>query len=260
MSTPQAVRARCRQRRPPSGPSRTRSRSRSSTPANMPRQMAERVAAALAIELQAYDIVAARAAGAGAAQDHRRHDHARCRRSAPASRSRSTGTCSAAAASGPGVSKTVAQANDYAEASDGLVSRIAQQAAPRVATLMGKPPGFEARVAGPGRRRRHHAAGRSRCRPVQTRPPRRPRSRRDARAARQAPPPRTAPGQGDGGADQRRAVGRQPAAVLRHAPRAGLEQDRGDRQGRQRHLHRDGRGEAGADRRPLRRSSRSSGR
>src|SRR5262249_47448559 len=36
----------------------------------------------------------------------------------------------------------------YAEASDKLVSRIAQQAAPRVATLMGKPPVYEARAPG----------------------------------------------------------------------------------------------------------------
>jgi hypothetical protein len=49
---------------------------------------------------------------------------------------------------GPAVSKTVVQASDYAEASDKLVSRIAQQAAPRVATLMGKPPIYEARAPG----------------------------------------------------------------------------------------------------------------
>ena len=41
-----------------------------------------------------------------------------------------------------------AQARDFADASDRLVSRIAQQAAPRVATLMGKPPMFEARAPG----------------------------------------------------------------------------------------------------------------
>jgi hypothetical protein len=49
---------------------------------------------------------------------------------------------------GPAISKTVVQARDYAEAGDKLASRIAQQAAPRVATLMGKPPVFEARAPG----------------------------------------------------------------------------------------------------------------
>ena len=118
------------------------------TPANMPNEMAERVAAALAIELQAYGVVAAlqpadaplKLAGAMITRD------------------------STAGAGieveiqwylfggkrfeGPAISTTVAQARDYAEASDWLVSRIAQQAAPRVATLMGKPPNFEPRAPG----------------------------------------------------------------------------------------------------------------
>ena len=49
---------------------------------------------------------------------------------------------------GPVVSRTSAQPNDYADASDWLVSRMAQQAAPRIATLMGKSPGTEARSIG----------------------------------------------------------------------------------------------------------------
>ena len=49
---------------------------------------------------------------------------------------------------GPAISRTVTQPQDYAEASDRLVSRIAQQAAPRIATLIGKPPTFQARSPG----------------------------------------------------------------------------------------------------------------
>jgi hypothetical protein len=119
------------------------------TPANMPTQMAERVAAAVAIELQAYNIVAAvqptpaplKIAGAMSTRDA------------------TLGTGieiqidwfligKGKAIEGPAISKTVTQPQDYAEASDRLVSRIAQQAAPRIATLMGKPPIFEARSPG----------------------------------------------------------------------------------------------------------------
>jgi hypothetical protein len=49
---------------------------------------------------------------------------------------------------GPAISKTVVQSRDFMEANDRLVSRIAQQAAPRIATLMGKPPVYEARAPG----------------------------------------------------------------------------------------------------------------
>jgi hypothetical protein len=49
---------------------------------------------------------------------------------------------------GPAVSKTVARPEDIADGNDRLVSRIAQQAAPRIATLMGKPPTVEARAPG----------------------------------------------------------------------------------------------------------------
>jgi hypothetical protein len=119
------------------------------TPANMPDRMAQRVAAALAVELQSYDIVAAvqptpaplKIAGAMSTRDAE------------------FGTGieieiewfllgKGRGVEGPAISRTVVQAQDFAEASDKLVSRIAQQAAPRIATLMGKPPSFEARAPG----------------------------------------------------------------------------------------------------------------
>lgn len=119
------------------------------TPANMPDNMARRVAAALAIELQSYNIVATvqpARAPLGIV-------------SAMSTRDAEFGTGieieiewyllgKSNGVKGPAISKTVVQARDYAEASDKLVSRIAQQAAPRVATLMGKPPVFEARAPG----------------------------------------------------------------------------------------------------------------
>jgi hypothetical protein len=118
-------------------------------PANMPDRMAERVAAALAIELQSYDIVAAvqptpaplKVSGAMSTRDA------------------ALGTGieieiewfvlgKGKGVEGPAISKTVVQSRDFMEANDRLVSRIAQQAAPRIATLMGKPPVFEARAPG----------------------------------------------------------------------------------------------------------------
>jgi hypothetical protein len=119
------------------------------TPANMPDNMARRVAAALAIELQSYNIVA----GTQPTQAPLRIA------SAMSTRDAEFGTGieidiewyllgKSSGVEGPAISRTVVQARDYAEASDKLVSRIAQQAAPRVATLMGKPPVFEARAPG----------------------------------------------------------------------------------------------------------------
>jgi len=119
------------------------------TPANMPDNMARRVAAALAIELQSYNIVAAvqpARAPLGIV-------------SAMSTRDAEFGTgieieiewyllSKGNGVEGPAISKTVVQAQDFAEANDRLVSRIAQQAAPRIATLMGKPPSFEARAPG----------------------------------------------------------------------------------------------------------------
>jgi hypothetical protein len=119
------------------------------TPANMPDDMARRVAAALAIELQSYNIVAATQPTQAPLKIA----------SAMSTRDAEFGTGieieiewyllgKSSGVEGPAISKTVVQARDFAEASDKLVSRIAQQAAPRVATLMGKPPMFEARAPG----------------------------------------------------------------------------------------------------------------
>ena len=119
------------------------------TPANMPGKLADKIATALALELQSYDIVAAvqpaqaplKVAGATSTRD--------------------AGfglgieiqiewylLGSGGNMQGPAVSKTVARPEDIAEGNDRLVSRIAQQAAPRIATLMGKPPSVEARAPG----------------------------------------------------------------------------------------------------------------
>lgn len=117
-------------------------------PKNMPSELGQRVAAALAIELQSYGIVATLQPAAAPQQV--------------------TGTMSTRDAAsglgieievdweltgdkgkqGPAASKTLARVEDYAAASDRLVSRIAQQAAPQVATLMGHPPDYEARSLG----------------------------------------------------------------------------------------------------------------
>ena len=118
------------------------------TPANMPGKLADKIASALALELQSYDIVAA----VQPAQ-------------APLKVAGATSTRDAGfgmgieiqiewyllgggGIQGPAVSKTVARPEDIADGNDRLVSRIAQQAAPRIATLMGKPPSFEARAPG----------------------------------------------------------------------------------------------------------------
>ena len=118
------------------------------TPANMPGKLADKIATALALELQSYDIVAA----VQPAQ-------------APLKLAGATSTRDAGFGlgieiqiewyllgsgniQGPAVSKTVAKPEDIADGNDRLVSRIAQQAAPRIATLMGKPPTVEARAPG----------------------------------------------------------------------------------------------------------------
>ena len=118
-------------------------------PANMPARMAERVAAALAIELQSYNILAAVQPTPAPLRIT----------SAMSTRDASMGTGieieiewlvvgKSGNPEGPAISRTVTQPQDFADASDRLVSRIAQQAAPRIATLMGKPPTFEARSPG----------------------------------------------------------------------------------------------------------------
>jgi hypothetical protein len=119
------------------------------TPANMPEKMAERLAAALAIELQAYGIVAALQPARAPLKIT----------GAMTTRDSTAGTgieveinwyllSGGGKVQGPVVSRTNTQASEYADASDWLVSRMAQQAAPRVATLMGKSPGTEARSIG----------------------------------------------------------------------------------------------------------------
>lgn len=116
-------------------------------PRNMPPEMGQRVAAALAMELQAYGIIAT---------------------VQPADAPIQVGGTMSTRDSGetgieiqidwriegkpkdqdPQTSRTRARPEDYGEQSERLVSRIAQQAAPRVATLIGKPPTFMARSPG----------------------------------------------------------------------------------------------------------------
>src|SRR5471030_3115997 len=118
------------------------------TPADLPQQMAERLPAALAIELQAYGIVAALQPARSPIKIT----------GAMTSRDADAGTgieiaidwylLAGGKVQGPIVSKTTTQASDYAEASDTLVSRMAQQAAPRVATLMGRTPSAGSRSVG----------------------------------------------------------------------------------------------------------------
>jgi hypothetical protein len=117
-------------------------------PTNMPTELGSRVAAALAVELQAYGVVAV------VQPDE-----------APTTASGLMSTHDAPSGSGieiqiewslsgakksedPAIVKTIARSEDYAEASDRLVSRIAQQAAPQVATLLGHQVTYEARSLG----------------------------------------------------------------------------------------------------------------
>ena len=219
-------------------------------PRNMPPEMGQRVAAALAMELQAYGIVATvqpadapiQVSGTMSTRD-----------------AGETGIeiqidwriDGAPKTQDPQTSRTKARPEDYGEASERLVSRIAQQAAPRVATLIGKPPTFLARSPG------QVAAGVS----VPMEQPVDPvTATAMAAASSGAPPPAStqpcaAAGsarQGDGGAGDRRAVRRQPPALLRHAPRAGLEQDRHRRRRGRRRLHRDRQRQPDGDRRATR--------
>src|SRR5471030_1323320 len=132
-------------------------------PANMPSELGGRVAAALAVELQAYGITATLQLAKAPLQLLGKMST----RDAPSGLgieieidwSLSDGKTADGKATdgmtgdgktteGPAVSKTLARAEDYAEATDRLVSRIAQQAAPQVATLMGHPPNYEARSLG----------------------------------------------------------------------------------------------------------------
>src|SRR5262245_24860145 len=115
-------------------------------PRNMPPEMGQRVAAAIAIELQAYGIVAAvqpadapiQVAGIMSTRD-----------ADPGIEIQIDWRIEGAAKTQePQTSRTRTRPEDYGEASERLVSRIAQQAAPRVATLIGKPPTYQARSLG----------------------------------------------------------------------------------------------------------------
>jgi hypothetical protein len=117
-----------------------------SAPRNMPPEMGQRVAAALAMELQAYGIVAAVQPATAPIQVS----------GVMSTRDADPGIeiqidwriDGAPKTQDPAVSRTRARPEDYGEASERLVSRIAQQAAPRVATLIGRPPTFQARSPG----------------------------------------------------------------------------------------------------------------
>ena len=117
-----------------------------SPPRNMPPEMGGRVATALAIELQSYGIVAAVAPAEAPIQI----DGVMSTRDANMSievqvdwRIRGRPRTDE-----PATVKTRAPPEDYAEQAERLVSRIAQQAAPRIATLIGKPPNFIPRAPG----------------------------------------------------------------------------------------------------------------
>jgi hypothetical protein len=116
-------------------------------PHNMPPEMGQRVAAALAMELQSYGIVAAVQPAEAPIQVNGTMS------------TRDSGETGieiqidwriegASKTQEPQTSRTKARPEDYGGASERLVSRIAQQAAPRVATLIGKPPSFLARSPG----------------------------------------------------------------------------------------------------------------
>jgi hypothetical protein len=117
-----------------------------SPPRNMPTAMGQRVAAALAMELQSYGIVATvqpatapiQVNGVMSTRDAEQGIEIQIDwriEGAPKTQE-------------PATSRTRARPEDYGEASERLVSRIAQQAAPRVATLIGKPPTFQPRSPG----------------------------------------------------------------------------------------------------------------
>jgi len=117
-----------------------------SPPRNMPPEMGERVAAALAIELQSYGIVATVAPAEAPIQV----DGVMSTRDAGMSIEVQTDwrVRGRPRTDEPATVKTRAPPEDYAEQAERLISRIAQQAAPRVATLIGKPPNFIPRAPG----------------------------------------------------------------------------------------------------------------
>lgn len=117
-----------------------------SPPRNMPPEMGERVAAALAIELQSYGIVAAVAPADAPIEV----DGVMSTRDADMSIEIQTDwrVRGRPRTDEPATVKTRAPPEDYAQQAERLISRIAQQAAPKVATLIGKPPNFIPRAPG----------------------------------------------------------------------------------------------------------------
>lgn len=115
-------------------------------PRNMPPEMGRRVAAALAVELRSYGVVAAVAPADAPIQ----LDGVMSTRDADMSIEVQVDWRIAGKPRGdePATSKTRTRPEDYAEQSERLVSRIAQQGAPKVATLIGKPPNFVPRSPG----------------------------------------------------------------------------------------------------------------
>lgn len=128
-------------------PGREKSEISIAPPTYMPHEMGTRLAAALAVELQSYGVLAVvqpdrapmRLAGIMSTRDADRGIEVEIAWYVD----RGTGT-----PIGPGVSKTRTTPEDYAEANDKLISRIAQQAAPRVATLMGRAPAVQPNAPG----------------------------------------------------------------------------------------------------------------
>ncbi|MBI3197344.1 MAG: hypothetical protein HYZ40_07510 [Rhodospirillales bacterium] len=115
-------------------------------PRNMPPGMGSRLAAALAIELQSYGVMAVvqpaeapvQVGGVMSTRDAGEGIEIQIDwriEGKPATQE-------------PAVSRTRTRGEDYAEATDKLISRIAQQAAPRIATLIGRPPTFQPRSPG----------------------------------------------------------------------------------------------------------------
>ncbi|MFZ5780711.1 MAG: hypothetical protein ACOY4R_10980 [Pseudomonadota bacterium] len=115
-------------------------------PRNMPPEMGQRVAAALAMELQSYGILAA----VQPTDAPVKVDGVMSTRDAEVGIEIQIDWRIEGAPKGqePQTSRTRARPEDYGDASERLVSRIAQQAAPRVATLIGRPPTFQARSLG----------------------------------------------------------------------------------------------------------------
>ncbi|MDI1283882.1 MAG: hypothetical protein PSV46_05780 [Reyranella sp.] len=115
-------------------------------PKNMPREMGIRLASALALELQAYGIAAVvqpadaplQVGGVMSTRDSGEGIEIQIDwriEGKPATQE-------------PATTRTHTRGEDYAGATDRLVSRIAQQAAPRVATLIGRPPNFQPQSPG----------------------------------------------------------------------------------------------------------------